>query len=127
MNTISPLIYSAGILATAAVGFSSGYATFLYVSGRRNLLRPDHVAAFAILAPLVWIGSSAAAAIIGAYNGLLPPDPSALAYAAAALLLPSCWLASRTIIDLEAPARGQQTKTSSPPPPQDNNPWRDEW
>lgn len=127
MNIIPPLIYSAGILATAAVGFSSGYATFLYVSGRRHLLRPDHVAAFAILAPLVWIGSSATLAIIGAYNGFLPPNPSALGYAAAVLLIPSCWLASQTIIDLEAPARRQHPDTPSHPPEEKEQRWHDEW
>ena len=114
----------AGAYAAATITFGAGYAAYLAATNKRSKLKWDSLLGFGILTPLLWIGMTALTGCAGAYAGLLPPDLSALFYAAAICFFPATSLAASVINDADAappppPPQQKSRKSTTIPPPRD--------
>ena len=128
MNFLPVVLELAGAYAAASIAFTAGYTTYLTISGRRQKIKWDHLAAFGLLSPILWIGITVILALTGAYWGLLPANLSALAYGGLASLIPSIALAASVIADFESamspvlPSRETSRNSSSAPKRPSSNP-----
>jgi len=128
MNFLSVVLELVGAYAAASIAFTAGYATYLAISGRRQKIKWDHLAAFGLLSPVLWIGITTLLTLTGAYWGLLPTNLSALAYGAIAALIPTSALAASVIGDFEStmapvsPSRETSRNSSSAPKRPSSNP-----
>jgi len=131
MNFLPVALELAGAYAAASITFTAGYTAYLATSGRRQKIKWDHLTAFGLLSPIIWIGMTTLLALTGAYWGLLPANLSALAYGGLTALIPATTLAASVIADFESamspvsPSRETSRNSSSapkkpttlPPPP----------
>lgn len=129
MNFLPVVLELVGAYAATSLAFASGYAAYLTTTGRRTNLKWENILSFGILTPTIWAGMSALTGLLGAYWGLLPPNLSALAYAAAASLIPASALSASVIDDINTPPPSPSRETSrksisapkrpssNPPPP----------
>jgi hypothetical protein len=107
----------AAAYAAATITFGAGYAACLAAANKRSKLKWNHLFGFGLLTPVLWISMSALTGLAGAYCDALPPNLSALLYAAIICAIPSAILSASVIDDIKAPR---------PPPPPKNplNPQR---
>jgi hypothetical protein len=129
MNFLPVVLELVGAYAATSLAFASGYAAYLTTTGRRTNLKWENILSFGILTPTIWAGMSALTGLLGAYWGLLPPNLSVLAYAAAASLIPASALSASVIDDINTPSPSPSRETSrksisapkrpssNPPPP----------
>lgn len=121
MNFLPVVLELVGAYAATSLAFASGYAAYLTTTGRRTNLKWENILSFGILTPTIWAGMSALTGLLGAYWGLLPPNLSALAYAAAASLIPASALSASVIDDINtpppSPSPSRETSRKSIPAP----------
>ena len=121
MNFLPVVLELVGAYAATSLAFASGYAAYLTTTGRRTNLKWENILSFGILTPTIWIGMSALTGLIGAYWGLLPPNLSAMFYAAAACAIPASALSASVIDDIDtpppSPSPSRETSRKSIPAP----------
>ena len=130
MNFLPVVLELVGAYAATSLAFASSYAAYLTTAGRRTKLKWDTLLSFGILTPTIWIGMSALTGLIGAYWGLLPPNLSAMFYAAAACVIPASALSASVVDEAAAPPQVSPSRetsrksisapkrpSSNPPPP----------
>jgi len=125
MNTIATTVIElVGVSAATIAIFSTGYAAYLASTGGRQNLKWDRIGGFGVLAPTIWIGTSALTAIFGAYNNLLPNSLAAGLYGGLICLLPASWLAHSVLEDIAAAnsvSPSRETSRKSIPAPKKNS------
>jgi hypothetical protein len=114
----------AAAYAAATITFGAGYAACLAAANKRSKLKWNHLFGFGLLTPVLWISMSALTGLAGAYCDALPPNLSALLYAAIICAIPSAILSASVIDDIKAPRPPPPPKkttksTTIQPPPHD--------
>jgi len=95
--TLNPAIEIAITMAGVSSLMTLPYVLYKFPSARMTKPIIIHLITYAMLSPLVWIGMSGLLAIICAYTGILPPDPSTLITSALASILPAMALTDSTL------------------------------
>jgi len=136
MHTLVTILEIIGAYSIIGGAFTTCYVAYLRLFGRRQNLNHQHLLAFYILAPIIWIGFSILAATAIAYCNILPAKLSTLFYCSLFTLVPTAALTASVLDDVTTATNsvspsGQPSRNSSsapkrpptyPPPPRHRRP-----
>jgi len=130
MHTLVTILEIVGAYSIVAGALTTCYVAYLQLFGRRQNLNYQHLLAFYILSPIIWIGFSILTATAIAYCNILPAKLSTLFYCSLLTLVPTAALTASILDDFEAtnsvspsgqPSRNSSSApkrpSSNPPPP----------